>query len=121
MNDTIKKPEIMYFSAESIILNLLCYYHGVSNGIDLSTIQKYCSALKRELYINRKYRGLVYFECAEPYISEYVYRNRYIISTVLNKYYRNCSFNGEYLIDQICLDSETISLMKTVAEQLDSI
>lgn len=121
MDDTAKKPEIMYFSAESIIPNLLCYYHDVSNGIDLFTIQKYCSMLKRELYLNRKYTGLVYFECSEPYISEYVYRNRDIISTVLNKYYRNCAFNGKYLIDQICLDSEITDLMKTVAEQLDSI
>ena len=111
----------MYFSAESIILNLLCYYHDVSDGIDFSTIQKYCSMLKKELYLNRKYQGLVYFECAEPYISEYADRNRDIISTVLNKYYRNCDFKGEYLIAQICLESETTSLMKMVAEQLDSI
>ena len=121
MGDTIKKPEIIYFSAESIILNLLCYYHNVSDGIDLSTIQRYCSMLKKELYLNRNYQGLVYFECAKPYISEYVYRNRDIISTVLNKYYRNGAFNGEYLISKISSDSEKISLMKTVAEQLDSV
>ena len=109
----------MYFSAESIMLNLLCYYQKVAEGIDLNLIQEYCLMLKKELYDNMRYQGLVFFESSEPYINEFTNRNRDSISTVLEKYYRNCGFDGEQLIKQVCLNEETTKMMKLVAEHLD--
>lgn len=109
----------IYFSAESILINLLSYYGKVSDGIDLQIIQKYCSKIKKELYENRNYKGLVFFESTEQYIHEYTNQNRDNILTVLSRYYCSSTFNGDYLIEHISMNDETMNMMKLVASQLD--
>ena len=122
---------ILYIHAGELVINLLQYYSKANDGIDLNLIQRYCNAIKESVYSNGENELTVtyshepghimlYFQNYSQAISDYVYKNRYQILTVLDKYYKTASFDFDMLSSNIGSDDELKNILKSVAEKLDT-